>query len=116
MYLRPARTAWERMALFLGPYVPYSQGENRTNILFCPSRSPEQPERASTEPTPAMTAGLPTHPTPQPPPGSACKKKMQALCAVMRKYLTGLWACLKADTPFDSTKLFSDCQCRDPCF
>ena len=43
------------------------------------------------------------------------KKKMQALGAVMRKYLTGLWACLKADTPFDSTKLFSDCQCRDPC-
>ena len=37
------------------------------------------------------------------------KKKIQALCAVMRKYLTGLWACLRYGTPFDSTKLFSDC-------
>lgn len=37
------------------------------------------------------------------------KKKIQALCAVMRKYLTGLWACFKHNTPFDSTKLFSDC-------
>ena len=36
------------------------------------------------------------------------KKKMQALCAVMRKYLTGLWACIQKDTPFDSSKLFSD--------
>ncbi len=36
------------------------------------------------------------------------KKKMQALCAVMRKYLTGLWACIQKDTPFDSGKLFSD--------
>lgn len=36
------------------------------------------------------------------------KKKIQALCAVMRKYLTGLWACLKTDTPFDSALLFSD--------
>lgn len=36
------------------------------------------------------------------------KKKMQALCAVMRKMLTGLWACLKTGQPFDSTKLFSD--------
>ena len=36
------------------------------------------------------------------------KKKMQALCAVMRKYLTGLWACLKNDTPFDSSALFSE--------
>ena len=34
------------------------------------------------------------------------KKKIQALVAVMRKYLTGLWACLKTDTPFDSTRLF----------
>jgi hypothetical protein len=25
---------------------------------------------------------------------------------VMRKYLTGLWACMKTDTPFDSSKLF----------
>jgi transposase len=40
------------------------------------------------------------------------KKKIQALCAVMRKYLTGLWACLRAGTPFDSTKLFSECQAR----
>lgn len=36
------------------------------------------------------------------------KKKMQALCAVMRKYLTGLWACIKNDVPFDSSNLFSD--------
>ena len=36
------------------------------------------------------------------------KKKMQALCAVMRKYLTGLWACIRQDTPFDSSRLFSD--------
>jgi len=31
------------------------------------------------------------------------KKKIQALCAVMRKDLTGLWACIKSGTPFDST-------------
>lgn len=37
------------------------------------------------------------------------KKKIQALCAVMRKYLTGLWACLRSGTPFDSAKLFGDC-------
>jgi len=36
------------------------------------------------------------------------KKKIQALCAVMRKYLTGLWACLKTKTAFDSTLLFSE--------
>ena len=36
------------------------------------------------------------------------KKKMQALCAVMRKYMTGLWACIRQDTPFDSSRLFSD--------
>jgi len=36
------------------------------------------------------------------------KKKIQALCAVMRKYLTGLWACIKSGTPFDSTRLFSE--------
>lgn len=35
------------------------------------------------------------------------KKKIQALCAVMRKYLTGFWACLQNNQPFDSTKLFS---------
>ncbi|MFC3853655.1 IS110 family transposase [Salinispirillum marinum] len=35
------------------------------------------------------------------------KKKIQALCAVMRKYLTGLWACIKSDTPFDAERLFS---------
>ncbi|HES75389.1 MAG TPA: IS110 family transposase, partial [bacterium] len=27
---------------------------------------------------------------------------------VMRKYLTGLWACVQSKMPFDSTKLFSD--------
>ena len=36
------------------------------------------------------------------------KKRIQAICAVMRKYLTGLWACLKQQTPFDSAALFSD--------
>lgn len=36
------------------------------------------------------------------------KKKIQALCAVMRKYLTGVWACLKLGVPFDSSKLFSE--------
>jgi len=35
------------------------------------------------------------------------KKKIQALCAVMRKYLTGIWACMQRDQPFDSSKLFS---------
>lgn len=36
------------------------------------------------------------------------KKKLQALCAVMRKYLTGIWACLKYNQPFDSSRLFSE--------
>jgi transposase len=36
------------------------------------------------------------------------KKKMQGLVAIMRKYLTGLWACMREGTPFDSTKLFSE--------
>lgn len=36
------------------------------------------------------------------------KKKIQALCAVMRKYLTGIWACMQSGEPFDSTKLFSE--------
>lgn len=36
------------------------------------------------------------------------KKKIQALCAVMRKYLTGLWACIRNQTPFDATLLFSE--------
>jgi transposase len=35
------------------------------------------------------------------------KKKRQALTAVMRKYLTGLWACLRNDERFDTSKLFS---------
>jgi transposase len=35
------------------------------------------------------------------------KKKMQALGAVMRKYLTGLWVCVQQDQDFDSAKLFS---------
>lgn len=35
------------------------------------------------------------------------KTKMQAQVAVMRKYLTGIWACIKTDTPFDSSLLFS---------
>lgn len=36
------------------------------------------------------------------------KRKIQALCAVMRKLLTGFWACLKTAQPFDPAKLFSD--------
>lgn len=36
------------------------------------------------------------------------KKKIQAICAVMRKMLTGIWACLKQNTPYDSSKLFSE--------
>ena len=36
------------------------------------------------------------------------KKKIQAQCAVMRKYLVGIWACMQTQTPFDSTLLFSD--------
>lgn len=35
------------------------------------------------------------------------KKKMQALCAIQRKMLTGLWACMKTGQPFDSAKLFA---------
>ena len=35
------------------------------------------------------------------------KTKMQAQVAVMRKYLTGLWACIKTDQAFDSSRLFS---------
>jgi len=35
------------------------------------------------------------------------KKKMQALCAVQRKMLTGLWACIQTNQPFDSSKLFA---------
>lgn len=35
------------------------------------------------------------------------KKKMQALCAIQRKLLTGLWACLHTGQPFDSRKLFA---------
>ncbi|MFC6633111.1 IS110 family transposase [Microbulbifer taiwanensis] len=36
------------------------------------------------------------------------KKKIQAQCAVMRKYLTGIWACMKTGSAFDSTLLFSE--------
>lgn len=35
------------------------------------------------------------------------KKNMQALCAIQRKMLTGLWACMKTGQPFDSSKLFA---------
>lgn len=35
------------------------------------------------------------------------KKKLQALCAVQRKLLTGLWACIQNNQPFDSSKLFA---------
>ncbi|UXZ96382.1 IS110 family transposase [Pseudomonas phytophila] len=36
------------------------------------------------------------------------KRKMQAICAVMRKYLTGLWACMRSGEDFDTAKLFSE--------
>lgn len=36
------------------------------------------------------------------------KKKMQAIGAVMRKYLTGLWACIRTGEDFDTAKLFSE--------
>lgn len=36
------------------------------------------------------------------------KKKLQALCAVMRKLLTGFWACIKTHQPFNPDKLFSN--------
>ena len=36
------------------------------------------------------------------------KKKIQALCAVMRKYLMGLWHCFTHNVPFDSAKLFDE--------
>lgn len=35
------------------------------------------------------------------------KKPIQAICAVMRKYLTGIWACMRSQEPFDSNRLFS---------
>ena len=38
------------------------------------------------------------------------KTGRQAQCAIMRKYLTGLWAVLKNNEPFDSAKLFPDPQ------
>ena len=33
------------------------------------------------------------------------KKKIQVLCAAMRKYLTGLWACIKLNVSFNSNLL-----------
>ncbi|VVO90612.1 hypothetical protein PS898_05219 [Pseudomonas fluorescens] len=33
---------------------------------------------------------------------------MQAIVAVMRKYLTGLWACMRAGEDFNTAKLFSE--------
>lgn len=35
------------------------------------------------------------------------KKPIQAQCALMRKMLTGIWACMKNNEPYDSTKLFN---------
>lgn len=35
------------------------------------------------------------------------KKKKQAIVAVMRKYLTGLWACYRSGEAFDSSRLFN---------
>jgi transposase len=42
------------------------------------------------------------------------KKKIQALCAVMRKYLTGIWACIKLNVPFNSSFLFSSVHLQNP--
>jgi transposase len=42
------------------------------------------------------------------------KKKIQALCAVMRKYLIGLWACIKLNLPFNSSLLFSHVHSKTP--
>jgi transposase len=42
------------------------------------------------------------------------KKKRQALTAVMRKYLTGLWACMRNDESFDTSKLFSPEHLKNP--
>jgi transposase len=36
------------------------------------------------------------------------KKKMQAVGAIMRKYLTGVWACIRSGKAFDTAKLFSE--------
>ncbi len=36
------------------------------------------------------------------------KKPIQATTAVMRKYLTGIWASLQTDTPFEAERLFSE--------
>lgn len=36
------------------------------------------------------------------------KKKMQAIGAIMRKYLTGIWACIRSGEPFDTAKLFDE--------
>ena len=36
------------------------------------------------------------------------KRKMQAIVAVMRKYLTGLWACMQTGEDFHTAKLFSE--------
>ncbi len=41
------------------------------------------------------------------------KKKMQGIAAIMRKYLTGAWACMRNNEPFDSIKLFSDIHVAD---
>lgn len=38
------------------------------------------------------------------------KKPLQARCAIMRKYLTGLWAVVRKDEPFDSEKLFPNAE------
>lgn len=35
------------------------------------------------------------------------KKKIQALCAIQRKMLTGLWTAIKSDQPFETEKLFA---------
>ena len=34
------------------------------------------------------------------------KKRIQALCAIQRKMLTGLWSAIKTDQPFNTEKLF----------
>lgn len=36
------------------------------------------------------------------------KKKKQAIIAIMRKYLMGIWACIQTGKPFDASLLFSE--------
>jgi len=43
------------------------------------------------------------------------KKKLQAIIAIMRKYLTGIWASYQSGEAFDSRKLFSEIHKQNAC-